>query len=136
MLSSGSVADKIMPIGRYVAWVGTALLVLLLTANWFLPQTMAEPTGDEVNKPVIRIASMQQAPERIVIDTSLPTIAPPPPPAVDATPEEQPERAQSCASITPSTVAGFENRKSKVKKNGGERGCNKPATHTSSPIGE
>jgi hypothetical protein len=54
-----TVAQIVMPIGRYIAWVGTALLLLLFVANWFLPQSMAEPTGDEVNRPVIRIASMQ-----------------------------------------------------------------------------
>lgn len=67
-----------MPIGRYIACVGTLLLVLLFVANWFLPQSLAQPAGDEINRPVIRIASVQQPPEQIVIDTSLPTIVPPP----------------------------------------------------------
>ena len=63
-----------MPIGRYMAWVGTALLALLFVANWFQPQSFAEPAAHEINRPVIRIASVQQTPERIVIDTNLPTI--------------------------------------------------------------
>jgi hypothetical protein len=58
-----------MPIGRY----GTSLLAFFV-ANWFFPQSLAEPTAAETNRPVIRIASIQQPPERIVIDTSLPTI--------------------------------------------------------------
>ena len=71
----------VMPIGRYMAWVGTALFALLFVTNWFLPQSLADPLGDEINRPVIRIASIQQPPERIVIDTNLPTIVPPPTPA-------------------------------------------------------
>ena len=106
-----------MPIGRYIAWVGTSLLVLLFVANWFLPQSLAEPTGDEINRPVIRIASMQQPPERIVIDTNLPTIVPPPTLAADAIPDEPPPQVQSYASITPHTpVTGVEKKKSKAKK--------------------
>jgi hypothetical protein len=106
-----------MPIGRYIAWVGTSLLVLLFAANWFLPQSLAEPTGDEVNRPVIRIASMQQPPERIVIDTNQPTVAPPPTLIADAIPDEPPAQVQSYASITSrAPVAGIEKTKAKAKK--------------------
>ena len=106
-----------MPIGRYMAWVGTSLLVLLFVANWFLPQSLAEPTGDEINRPVIRIASMQQPPERIVIDTNLPTIVPPPTLAADAFQTSRPQQVQSFASITPHTTAtGAEKKKPKAKK--------------------
>jgi len=90
-----------MPIGRYIAWVGTSLLALLLLANWFLPQSLAEGTAEETNRPVIRIASMQQSPERIVIDTSLPTIVPSPTPFADAVPDEPPPPVQSYASTAP-----------------------------------
>ena len=106
-----------MPIGRYIAWVGTSLLVLLFVANWFLPQSLAEPTGHETNRPTIRIASMQQPPERIVIDTSLPTIVPPPTLAEDSISNEQPPQVQAYASINPhTTVIGAEKKKSKAKK--------------------
>jgi len=105
----------VMPIGRYIAWVGASLLVLLLVANWFLPQSLAEPSGDEISRPVIRIASMEQPPERIVIDTSLPTIVPSP--VLAAIPGEPPPRVQSYASITPHTTdIGVEKRKPKAKK--------------------
>lgn len=104
-----------MPIGRYMAWVGASLLTLLFVANWFQPQSLAEPTADEINRPVIRIASMQQPPERIVIDTNLPTIVPPPTPVAEAAPDEPPPQVQS-ASIAPhATVAGVEKKKSKAK---------------------
>jgi hypothetical protein len=108
----------VMPIGRYIAWAGTSLLVLLFVANWFLPQSLAEPTGDEVNRPVIRIASMQQPPERIVIDTNQPTVVPPPALiAADAIPDEPPAQVQSSASITShAPVTGAEKTKAKAKK--------------------
>ena len=106
-----------MPIGRYMAWVGTALLAVLLVANWFLPQPLAEPAYDAVNRPVIRIASIQQPPERIVIDTNLPTIVPPPTLAAEAAPDEPLPQVQSYASINShTTVTGAEKKKSKAKK--------------------
>ena len=104
-----------MPIGRYIAWVGASLLVLLFVANWFLPQSLAEPAGDEVNRPVIRIASMQRPPERIVIDTTQPTVVPPL--IADAIPDERPAQVQSSASITSRTpITGVEKTKAKAKK--------------------
>jgi hypothetical protein len=73
------------------------LLALLLAANWFLPQSLAEGTAEETNRPVIRIASMQQSPERIVIDTSQPTIVPSPTLFGDAVPDEPPPPVQASA---------------------------------------
>ena len=90
-----------MPIARYIAWVGASLLALLLVANWFLPHSLAEGTADETNRPVIRIASLQQSPERIVIDTSQPTIVPSPTLFADAVPDEPPPPVQSYASTAP-----------------------------------
>ena len=86
-----------MPIGRYMAWVGTALLALLFVTNWFLPASLAEPLGDEINRPVIRIASIQQRPERIVIDTNLATIVPPPTLSADAATDEPPLQVRPSA---------------------------------------
>ena len=109
-----------MPIGRYIAWVGTSLLALLFLANWFLPQSLAEPAGDDVNRPVIRIASMQQPPERIVIDTNLPTIVPPPTLIAEAIPDEPPAQVQPSASIpSHATVAVVEKTKPKARKRQG-----------------
>ena len=67
-----------MPIGRYIAWVGSSLVALLFLVNWLVPQSEPEPVARTIDKPVIRITSMQQPPERVVIDTSQPTIIPPP----------------------------------------------------------
>jgi hypothetical protein len=90
--------------------------MLLFVANWFLPQPSAEATGDEVNRPVIRIASMQQPPERIVIDANIPMIPPPTLAAVMIS-DEPPPLVQSYVSLTPhATVTGVEKRRPKTKK--------------------
>ena len=106
-----------MPIGRYIAWVGASLLVLLLVANWFLPQSLAEPADAETNRPTIRISSMQQAPERVVIDTSLPTIVPAPNLAANSIPDDPPYRVQTYASVVPaSPTTSVERTKTMAKK--------------------
>jgi hypothetical protein len=118
-----------MPIVRYVACVGTLLLVLLFVANWFLPQSLAEPSGDEINRPLIRIASVEQPPERIVIDTSLPTMAPPPTlvPAPILVEQARPSESvplQSYAASAP-TIASDRKRKI-IKRQGPKIAANKP----------
>lgn len=67
-----------MPLLRYFGFVGSALLLLLFGLNWYLPQLAVEPVGAVTDRPVIRISSIETLPERVVIDTSLPTIVPPP----------------------------------------------------------
>jgi hypothetical protein len=115
------------------------LLVLLFAANWFFPQPLAEPAGDEVNRPVIRIASLQQPPERIVIDTNLPTIVPPPAPAAEAIPDEPPPQAQSFAPITShASVTSVEKSKSKpakrLVKEAAAKHPSSPHTQISTPV--
>ena len=103
-----------MPIGRYLAWVGASLLALLFAADWFLPTSLPEPAGEPINRPVIRIASIRQPPERIVIDTSQPTIVPSLTLVGDAVPGE-PSPLQSYASTTPPpTVIDVDQKKRKV----------------------
>ena len=53
------------------------LLALLFLADWYLPQPAAMPARADVDRTVIRLHSSHKWPERIVIDTSLPTIVPP-----------------------------------------------------------
>ena len=67
-----------MPLMRYFGFVGSALLLLLFALDWYLPQPVVEPVRAVTDKPVIRISSIEKLPERVVIDTSLPTIVPPP----------------------------------------------------------
>ena len=68
-----------MPIFRYFIFVGGALLTLLLVADFVLPaapvaQAVATASNDQ---PLIRIRSDRHLPERVVLDTSRPTIAAP-----------------------------------------------------------
>jgi len=66
-----------MPLGRYFAFMGSALLALLLLADWYTPQVAAEPDRSGVDKSIIRIHSAHRWPEALAFDTSLPTIVPP-----------------------------------------------------------
>jgi hypothetical protein len=105
-----------MPIGRYIAWVGMSLLALLFVADWYLPKSLPEAAGEPINQPVIRITSIQRAPERIVIDTSQPTIVPAPAPAVDAV-QAEPSPLQSYASaVRPAAGIEVDKSQSVIKK--------------------
>jgi len=72
-----------MPLGRYFLYVGGVLLTLLFVADWYLSpskatSTDASATGSDVDRSTIRIHSIQKWPQAVVIDTTLPTIVPPP----------------------------------------------------------
>jgi hypothetical protein len=67
-----------MPLMKYLVFVGSALVLLLLAMNWFLPDTTAEPVYSSTERPVIRISSIRTLPEKVVFDTSRPFVAPPP----------------------------------------------------------
>jgi hypothetical protein len=117
LLSSRSMAarEMVMPIGRFIIWVGTSLLALMFVADWCLPKSLPEPAHDASNKPIIRIASIQQPPERVFIDASQPTIVPPPTLVGDAVPGE-PSPLQSYASTTPPPTVIDVGEKKKVIK--------------------
>ncbi|MCA6117214.1 hypothetical protein J6524_20390 [Bradyrhizobium sp. WSM 1738] len=68
-----------MPVARYFLFVGGVLLALLLAIDAFMPQPalVASQAAPSVDKTVVRIRSDQKLPERVVYDTSLPTIVPP-----------------------------------------------------------
>ena len=86
-----------MPVARYFLFVGGLLLALLFALDAFAPQQVAVAINSvpSIDKTVVRIRSDQKPPERVVYDTSLPTIVPPaaktqiaavpPVPVVDAT---------------------------------------------------
>jgi len=111
-----------MPIGRYIAWVGASLLALLFVADWYQPKPLPEPAGNGINRPVIRIASVQQPPERIIIDTSQPTIVPPPTVVGNAAQSELSPPLQSYASaVSPATVTHVDQKKRKITKRQGTK---------------
>ncbi len=70
-----------MPIARYFVFVGGVLLALLFGIDAFVPKELAASStaavaASEAN-PTLRIRSDRKWPERVVYDTSLPTIVPP-----------------------------------------------------------
>jgi hypothetical protein len=83
-----------MPLARYFIYVGGVLLALLFISDAFLPKL---PVAESVSAdlPVIRIHSDRKWPERVVFDTSLPTIVP-----------AQLAKTQSSIQV-PATVADF-----------------------------
>ncbi len=75
-----------MPVMRYFVFVGGALLALLLIANACLPALpVTGSSRSTVDRSVIRIHSDTKWPERVVFDTTRPTIMPAP--VVAAIPE-------------------------------------------------
>jgi hypothetical protein len=69
-----------MPVARYFLFVGGVLLALLLGIDALVPQqaVVTSQADPSVNRTVVRIRSDQKPLERVVYDTSLPTIVPPP----------------------------------------------------------
>jgi hypothetical protein len=66
-----------MPVARYFLFVGAALLALLFVADAWLPKLPVTAVADAaVETPTIRIQSDRKWPERIVFDTSIPTVSP------------------------------------------------------------
>ena len=64
-----------MPLARYFVYVGGALLVLLFISDPYFPKLPTADWGDS-RSAIIRIHSDRKWPERIVYDTSLPTVVP------------------------------------------------------------
>ena len=77
-----------MPIARYFAVVGTALAAVLLITSWSLPESPASfPDRPEIiERAAIRIRSDRKWPEKIVLDTTQPTM---PPSSAEIAPTEQ-----------------------------------------------
>jgi hypothetical protein len=66
-----------MPLIRYFVFVGGALLTLLFIANVYLPSASNE-TRNENHRVEIDVKSDKKWPEKVVYDTTLPTLTPPP----------------------------------------------------------
>jgi hypothetical protein len=66
-----------MPVLRYFVFVGGALLVLLFVCNAVIPQAPLPETLKSVSEmPAVRIKSERKWPERVVFDTTVPSVAP------------------------------------------------------------
>lgn len=93
-----------MPLMKYFGFVGSALVLLLLVMNWLLPEPASEPVHGSIERPVIRIRSLETLPERVVFDTSMPTV--PQSPAVTRI-EQPPQSAFTFEQITPGPLPAF-----------------------------
>jgi hypothetical protein len=94
-----------MPLLKYFSFVGSALFLLLLAVNFILPDVKNKSSHDEVDRPVIRINSIEKLPEKVVFDTSLPTVVPPMTVLVTYLPG--PQSAFDFAQITPGPLPTF-----------------------------
>jgi hypothetical protein len=72
-----------------------SLLAIFFIADWYMSMAPTQiVTSREAEKPIIRIKTDRKWPERIVFDTSAPTIVPQKPPAVaDAPVHQSPARS-------------------------------------------
>jgi hypothetical protein len=110
-----------MPLARYFLFVGSALVALLLFLDAYLPSqvvNIATATGGTVadaGRPMLRIRSSQKLPERIVIDTSIPTIVPPPAPTMVADAPEKAPVLDALAQVAPSDMKKSDPKKSEPK---------------------
>jgi hypothetical protein len=81
-----------VPIGRYIAFVGSLLPAIVLIADWYLPMAPTQSVTSRETEPIIRIKSDRKWPERIVFDTSAPIIVPQTAPVVADAPVTNPPR--------------------------------------------
>ena len=66
-----------MPLIKYVVFVGSALVLLLFSMNWLLPDPTAEPIYTSAVRPVIKISSIETLPEKVILDNTMAYTAPP-----------------------------------------------------------
>jgi hypothetical protein len=65
-----------MPVVRYFLYVGGVLIALLFAIGAILPQEEVIHSAPGIDRSTVRIRSDQKLPERVVYDTTLPTIVP------------------------------------------------------------
>jgi hypothetical protein len=94
-----------MPLMKYFGFVGSALVLLLLVMNWVLPEPTTEPIHGSIERPSIRISSIESLPERVVFDTSMPNVAPPP--SVTRVAVQPPQSAFTFEQVTPGVLPTF-----------------------------
>jgi hypothetical protein len=107
---------------RYFCAVGSALIVLLLVANWFFPDGHPRPTNSGVEDYGIRIRSAAKLPEPVTFDTSQPTIVPPQSPVTVAAQPPLDAYAQVVPIRPPNPVR---NRQTETKRKPSRNGASK-----------
>ncbi|MEH2502182.1 MULTISPECIES: hypothetical protein [unclassified Bradyrhizobium] len=98
-----------MPVARYFLFVGGVLLALLLAIDAFVPEqaVVASQAVSSVDKTVVRIRSDQKLPERVVFDTNLPIIVPPPSVTAQAVAPSAPAAAPASADTAAQAFAQY-----------------------------
>lgn len=95
-----------MPVLRYFMFVGGALLALLLIVSAWMPSAPpAASSGSATDLSVIRIHSDHKWPDRVVFDTTQPTVAPTPAPTVVAQAPSPPKNVNDQQSKGPAREA-------------------------------
>jgi len=94
-----------MPLMKYFGFVGSTLFLLLFLMNWLVPEPAIEPGHVSIERPVIRIRSMETLPEKVVFDTSMPTVTPPP--VFTRVTVQAPQSAFTFAQLTPDPLPTF-----------------------------
>lgn len=95
-----------MPIRGYFLYIGSLLLALLLLADWYFPPLGAQQSHSDVDRSTIRIHSAHKWPQAVVIDTTQPTIVPPPVKTVAAQPPApKPAREAYAMATEPAAAA-------------------------------
>jgi hypothetical protein len=115
-----------VPIARYFVFVGGALAALLFIAGWCLPTPPAMFAEQQLalDRAIIRIKSARKWPEKIVLDTSQPIIAPPAAeehPAAQSVrlPPDEPgdqSNLQALAELPDAPSAAVDHRTSRMKR--------------------
>jgi hypothetical protein len=103
-----------MALFRYFAYVGGALLALILMLNVYLPKPVEQHARRQVDHPTIRITSQEVKVPAVFIDTSQPTIIPPPAPAQRIRVEPTPPRDN--ASVKLAQAEAFAQMKPEAKR--------------------
>ena len=93
-----------MPLMKYLSF-GSALVLLLLAMNWLPPEPTAEPVYSGIERPVIRINSIETLPERVVFDNSMPHMARPS--SAMRVPPQSLQSALAFEQITPGLLPTF-----------------------------
>ena len=89
-------------------WVGSALLALLFIADWYWPDVAATPAQEAATQALpasdfgLRIQSERKWPDKVVFDTTIPTITPPTPVVTAETAPSAP--AVAAAAVAPSSL--------------------------------
>jgi hypothetical protein len=106
-----------MPLIKYFGFVGSTLVILLFGLSWCFPEPVSEPIRSGIDRPAIRISSVEKLPDRVNIDTSLPTIVPQP--IVELTEQQPVVKPQSLnfgPIITAQTIGPVPTKQGKVRR--------------------